>query len=129
MKRFLVLVLLLSGCGTAAEAARPPVCDSWDAVRNTVDHIRDVNVSANGLSALRPYLTQLRDELDQLYTNAKAQFGAEADALQIAVDQLGTALRVAKDNPDVPSLAAVRASVGDVRTTANTLHTAMQSTC
>ncbi|MFI1996387.1 hypothetical protein [Actinoplanes sp. NPDC020271] len=129
MKRFLVLVLLLSGCSSAAEAARPPVCDSWDAVQNTVDHIRDVNVSASGLSALRPYLTQLKTELNQLYVDAKAQFGTEADALRVAADQLGTSLRVAKDNPDVTNLAAVRASVGDVRTSANTLHNAMLSTC
>ncbi|WP_436533112.1 hypothetical protein [Actinoplanes sp. HUAS TT8] len=129
MKRYLVvLVLLLSGC-TAAPAARPPVCDSWDAVRNTVDHIRDVNVSDNGLSALRPYLTQLRDELTALHTDAKAQFGAQADALQVATDQLGTDLRVARQNPDINTLAAVRASVADVRTTANTLHNAMLSTC
>ncbi|GAA2852485.1 hypothetical protein Acy02nite_51830 [Actinoplanes cyaneus] len=129
MKRFLIaLVLLLAGC-TSAEAARPAVCDSWDSVQNTVDHIRDVNVSASGLSALRPYLSQLRTGLNQLYADAKTQFSVEADALRVATDQLATSLRVAKDNPDVTNLAAVRASVGDVRTTANTLHNAMLSTC
>ncbi|GIE91250.1 hypothetical protein [Actinoplanes regularis] len=132
MKRNLVVVVLLlfamAGC-SAEEAAKPPVCDSWDAVQNTVDHIRHVNVSENGLSALRPYLTQLRTELNQLYTDAKSQFSEQADALKASVEQLAADLRVAKEAPSAINLAAVRTSVSSVRGTANTLHNAMISTC
>lgn len=125
MRRLLVAVLLitgLAGCTTAAAASPPPVCESWAAVKNTVDHIRDVNVSENGLSALRPYLTQLRDELNQLVIDAQAQFGAQADPLKAAVEQLGADLQAR-------NLPAVRTSVAAVRSAADNLHNALLSTC
>jgi hypothetical protein len=131
MKRFLVAVLLflgLAGCA-ASEPSTPPVCDSWAAVQNTVDHIRTVNVSENGLSALRPYLTQLKDQLGQLYLDAKAQFAPQAEALKAATDKLEADLRTAQGSPDRTNLAAVRGSVGEVRSSADGLHTAMASSC
>ena len=131
MKRILVVVLLLLGpAGCAAEeAATPPVCDSYAAVQNTVDHIRTTSVSENGLSALRPYLSQLRTQLTQLYQDAQAQFAPQADALRATVDQLAAALRTAQADPDVTNLSAVRVSVGAVRTSAQALRDALASTC
>ncbi|GAA2716464.1 hypothetical protein [Actinoplanes palleronii] len=130
MKRFLVVVLLLGLAGCAAEEpSTPPVCDSLASVQNTVDHIRNTNVSENGLSALRPYLTQLKDQFNQLYLDAKAQFAPQADALRTAVDQLGADLRAAQGDPSVANLATVRTSVTSVRAGAHTLRDAMASTC
>ncbi|GAA4600576.1 ABC-type Zn uptake system ZnuABC Zn-binding protein ZnuA [Actinoplanes octamycinicus] len=133
MKRILVVLVLLlglAGCSSSSgTAATPPVCDSWEAVQVTVGHIKNVNVSENGLSALQPYLTQLKDQLSQLYLDAKAQFAAQAEALKAAAQQLGDDLRTARANPDRTTLAAVRSSVAEVRTSADSLHTAMGSTC
>jgi hypothetical protein len=133
MKRFLVVVLLLLGAaGCAADEEQPsapPVCDSYAAVQNTVDHIRTTSVSENGLSALRPYLSQLRTQLTQLYQDAQAQFAPQADALRATVDQLAAALRTAQADPDVTNLSAVRVSVGAVRTSAQALRDALASTC
>ena len=132
MKRILVVVLLLlgtAGCAAEEASAAPPVCDSFAAVQNTVDHIRTVNVSENGLSALRPYLTQLKDQLGQLYLDAKAQFAPQAEALKAATDKLEADLRTAQGSPDRTNLAAVRGSVGEVRSSADGLHTAMASSC
>src|SRR4051794_4736058 len=67
----------VGGCGTAT--ATPPACDSFAASQNTVSHLGDVNVSENGLAAIQPYLTQLRDQLNQLYTDAKTKFAPQAD--------------------------------------------------
>ncbi|WIM98424.1 hypothetical protein ACTOB_002024 [Actinoplanes oblitus] len=133
MKRILVVVLLvlgLAGCSdSSATPATPPVCDSWDAVQVTVGHIKTVNVSENGLQALRPYLTQLKEQLSQLYLDAQAQFAPQAEALKAAAERLGADLRAAQASPDRTTLAAVRTSVAEVRTSADGLHTAMASTC
>ncbi|GIM93920.1 hypothetical protein [Paractinoplanes toevensis] len=123
-----VLVVGAGGC-YSDEAAAPPVCDSFAAVQNTVDHIREVNVSENGLSQLRPYLTQLREQLTQLYTDARAQFAPQADRLKAAVDQLEAALRTARDDPSALNLAAVRTTVTAVRAGGQDLRAAMAQTC
>jgi len=124
-------VVLLAGAGGCAsdEAAKPPVCDSFAGVQNTVDHIRDVNVSENGLAQLKPYLTQLRDQLTQLYADAQAQFAPQADQLKAAVDRLGAELRSAQADPSAAGLAAVRTAVIAVRESGQNLRTAMAQTC
>ncbi|GIE97160.1 hypothetical protein [Paractinoplanes rishiriensis] len=122
------VVLGAAGCAGDAEPV-PAVCDSYAAVQNTVDHIRDTNVSENGLTALRPYLNQLRDQLHQLYLDAQAQFASQADVLRTTVDQLAADVRTANEAPNVTNLAAVRSSVAAVRSSAQTLRDAMASTC
>lgn len=121
-------VLGAGGCG-GGEPAAPAVCDSLTAVRTTVEHIRQANVSENGLSALRPYVSQLLDELNQLVLDAKAQFGVQADQLRAAVDQLRTDVGTARSGPTVTTLSAVRTSVQAVGAGARTLGDAMRQTC
>jgi hypothetical protein len=124
------LALLMGAGGCASEeAAKPPVCDSFAAVQNTVDHIRDVNVSENGLTQLKPYLTQLREDFTQLYNDAKAQYAPQAEQLRTALTQLGTDLGAAQADPGAATLAAVRTSVQGVRTSAQNLRAALAKTC
>jgi lipoprotein-anchoring transpeptidase ErfK/SrfK len=122
------VVLGITGCA-AEKPSRPPVCESFAAVQNTVEHIRQTNVSANGLGALQPYLTQLRDQLHQVYADAKVQFAPQAEALRAATDELTVSLQTAKAAPDVTTLAGVRSSVTDVRVAARNLHDSIASTC
>ncbi|MEV4352744.1 hypothetical protein AB0J83_50495 [Actinoplanes sp. NPDC049596] len=134
MRRSAILVLLLgllAGCGDSEASANgtPAVCDSAAAVQNTVNHIRQTNVSANGLQQLRPLLTQLRDELGRLITDAQAQFSAQADALRSSVEQVGAALQGAQADPGAASLTAVRATVGGLRASARQMRDALAGTC
>jgi hypothetical protein len=122
-------LLLFTGCSGQPATAQAAVCESWAAVQNTVEHIRQTNVSENGLSALKPYLTQLLDQLQQFVTDAKTQFGPQADVLRTAVDQLSASVDAARANPDLTHLAAVREDVADVRAGAQTLRAGIQETC
>jgi hypothetical protein len=122
----LAAVLFAGGC---ASENKPQVCDSYAAVQTTVDHIRDVNVSENGLTALQPYLTQLGTELNRFSADAKAQFAPQTDPVKAALDQLGSALRTAQADPSATTFAAVRTAVASVRSTWQTLHTTMSQTC
>ncbi|MEV6300591.1 hypothetical protein AB0M02_14385 [Actinoplanes sp. NPDC051861] len=122
-------VLAAGGCAADDEPAAPAVCDSFAAVQNTVNHIREVNVSENGLVAIRPYVAQLLNELNQLVLDAKAQFGAQADQLRATVDQLQTSVGTAREDPNVTNLAAVRTSVGAVRESAVSLRDVIAGTC
>lgn len=122
---------LLSGAGgcSSDDAAKPPVCDSFTAAQTTVDHIRDINISENGLTQLKPYLTQLRDQLTQLYNDAKAQFAPQADQLKASVTQLGTAARTAQADPSTPNLKGVRTALASVGDSWDNLRSMMAQTC
>jgi hypothetical protein len=115
--------------GCAGDEPAAPVCASYDAVQNTVNHIRDANVSENGLTAIRPYVSQLLTNLNQLVTDAKAQFGAQADQLKATVDKLSADVDSARQDPDVASFATVRASVRAVGFSARSLHDVIAGTC
>ncbi|MFC7528658.1 hypothetical protein [Actinoplanes sp. GCM10030250] len=122
-------VLAAGGCAGQDQPEVAAVCDSYAAVQNTVNHIRQVNVSENGIVAIRPYVSQLLNELNQLVLDAKAQFGAQADGLRTTVDALQTTVGTAREDPNVTNLAAVRASVASVRASAQTLRDAIAGTC
>src|SRR5690349_10693600 len=108
-----LVLLTATGCadnadnGGADQSTKPSVCDSLAAVQTTAGHIRDANVSENGLSQLRPYLQQLRDELAQLVADAKTQWKPQADALRTSVDDLTGKLETAKADPSTTNLSAV----------------------
>ncbi|GAA0420222.1 hypothetical protein Aca07nite_12050 [Actinoplanes capillaceus] len=121
-----------AGCagGEAADAsAEPAVCESFAAAQNTVTHIKQANVSENGLTALRPYVSELIQQLTQLAVDAKAQFSQQADQLRAAVDVLSASVDTAREDPNVANLGAVRQAVDGVRDTARALADSLKNTC
>lgn len=110
-------------------AATLPVCDAAAELRVTIEHIRQVNISENGLGALQPYLQQLDGQLQSFRSEAMAQFGPQADQLSTAIDQLRASINTARANPDGAALSAVRTSVAGVRTSAQSLRDSAGTTC
>jgi hypothetical protein len=121
-------VLSSSGCA-AEEPATVPVCESRDAVRNTAEHIRNTNVSENGIGQMRAYLAQLRTELEQLASDAAAQFAPQTQQLRAAMDNLSASVTTARSVPSAENLQAVRDAAGAVRGNVQALSDAMAGTC
>jgi len=117
---------LLGGCGGAE---KPAVCDSLDAVRASVDHVRDANVSENGMSQLRTDLTRLKTDLNQLANDAKAQFKPEVDKVRSAADELSSAVKSAKADPTSTTFASVRTAVEGLGDAVRNMDTALSDTC
>ncbi|MEV4641449.1 hypothetical protein AB0J80_29305 [Actinoplanes sp. NPDC049548] len=113
------------GCGSD----QPPVCDSLDAVQTTMDHVRDANVSENGLTQLETGLQQLRTDLQQLAADAKAQFAPEIDMVKNAANQFRVSVDDARAAPDAKTLAAVQATRTTLRSSVQNLGDAMSGTC
>ena len=117
--------LAIGGCS----ADKPPGCDSLDAVRTTMQQIRNANVAENGLTQLRADLQQLRRELQQLRTDAEAQFAPQVANVKTATDQFSASIAAAREAPDVAHLSAVRTSLGGLQTSIAGLRDAMSGTC
>jgi hypothetical protein len=124
----IVGLLSSAGCG-ADEPAAPPVCASLDAVRATAEHIRNTNVSENGVGQMRTYLGQLRTDLEQLATDAAAQFGPQTQQLRAATDNLSASITTARTVPNADNLQSVRDAAGAVRANVQILRDAAAGTC
>ena len=122
----LLVVLALAGCGADD---KPAVCDSLDAVRASADDVRDANVSENGLSHVSSNLSQLKQNLQQLGTEARTQFEAQITAVRAAADQLTTSVSAARSDPTPATLGVVRDAMAGLGTAVGSLGDAMDDTC
>jgi hypothetical protein len=118
-------VLVTGGCGTD----QPAVCDSLAAVQTSMDHVRNANVSENGLTQLQTDLTQLRADLVQLRTDAQTQFPTQIEGVRTAVNQFAASVAAARATPEATTLAAVRTGMSGVQDSVRHLADAMSGTC
>ena len=123
-----LVVLAMLGAG-ACSTSQSPVCESVAAVQNSVDRIRDTNVSENGLSQLKTDLTQLKVDLEKLTAEARTEFAAEIEAVRSAMTQLSASVTTARNAPDAANLAAVRPALNALQTSAQNLAKSASETC
>jgi hypothetical protein len=124
----LAVVIAASGL-TACGGDKPPVCDDVDALQSSVDNLKDVQVSENGLNALSSDLTQIKGDLQQLTTDAKAEFGDDVSKVDSAVKGLQSSVTAAKSAPSASSLSAVGTAVKGVQSSLSALQDAVSGTC
>jgi hypothetical protein len=118
-------VLTVGGCGTDEPAA----CAHLDAVQASIGHVRDANVSENGLSQLRTDLSQLQANLIQLRTDVQATHPTEVEAVRGAANQLAATVAAARATPDATTLGTVRTAMSGLQTSVQQLAQAMSGTC
>jgi hypothetical protein len=116
---------LTGGCSTD----QAPVCDSLAAVQTSIDHVRDANVSENGLTQLKTDLNQLKSDLVSLRTDGQAQFPGQIEAVRAAANQLSASIAAARATPEVTTLAAVRTSMSGLQNSVRQLADAMSGSC
>jgi Tfp pilus assembly protein PilE len=130
-KSCLLTVVAIAGVfgGAACSSDQPAVCDSLAAVQNTADHIRDTTISENGVTQLQADLRRLASELQNLYSDAQAQFPTELNAVRTAANQFSTTVAAAHAAPSAANLSAVRTSRTLVQQSLQNLGGAMSGTC
>ena len=119
----------MTGALAACSSDQPAVCDDVDALQSSIDNLKDVQVSENGLNAMSSTLTQIKQDLQQLGADAKAEFGDEADAVRAAVTSLEESVDGAKADPSGTTLSAVGTAVTGVDTSLSALTEAVSGTC
>jgi len=119
------MVVALASCGQD----KPAVCAQADELKASVQHLRDVTVSENGIDALTSALRQVKTELEQLGTEAKSEFQPEIDGGKASVDQLSSSLSAAKADPSATSLRSVGTALKSLDAAVRTLQDAVAGTC
>lgn len=118
-----------SAAASATASANAAVCASVSKLKDDIVGLKDINIRANGTSAVSAQLTKIQQQFDVVKSDAHGQFAPQITNLSNAVSTLGSSLTAARENLNSGTIATLAASVGAVVTTGNSLVSAVTSTC
>lgn len=120
------IAVSLAGC---AESTQSKTCAQADKVRSSIEDVRNVNLSENGVVALRDSVAQVSSALELLRSELGSAAQAQIAAVQTAVGQLRTTVATAVADPTQANLDAVAAARDAARSSVQNLATAVTSGC
>ena len=118
-----------SAAASATASAKAAVCASVGKLKDDVVGLKDINIRANGTSAVSAQLTKIQQQFDVVKSDAHGQFSPQITAMSNALSKLSSSLTAARENLNSGTLATLAASVGAVVTTGNSLVSAVSNTC
>jgi capsule polysaccharide export protein KpsE/RkpR len=118
-------IAALAGCG----GSKPAYCTDKTNLQNSINQLKNVDVSSQGLSTLQNQLKNVENSAKALAASAKNEFGPQVDALKTSLSSLGSAVQTAASAPSAQSLSTVAAGVSDVQATFKTLANAVDKNC
>jgi hypothetical protein len=114
---------------SASASAKAAVCASVSKLKDDIVGLKDINIRANGTSAVSAQFTKIQQQFDVVKSDAHGQFSPQITNLSNAVSTLGSSLTAARENLNSGTIATLAASVGAVVTTGNSLVSAVSTTC
>jgi hypothetical protein len=118
-----------SEAASASASAKAAVCASVSKLKDDVVALKDVNIRANGTSAVTAQFTKIQQQFDVVKSDAHGQFSPQITNLSNALSTLGSSLNAARQSLNSGTLATLAASVGAVVTAGNSLVSTVASTC
>lgn len=113
----------------ASPSGSPAVCSSFDDLKASVADLQDVKVGDDGLSQLRSSLVGVKEDLQQVMSDAEEQFKPEITAVSSSVDDLQTSLKAAQSDPTAATFGPVATAVGGLVSGIAALEQAVSSAC
>ncbi len=104
-------------------SASPELCEARDELRSSLSDLTNVNIVANGTTALTDALGEISDDLVDVRAAAGEDLQAQTDALQDSLSALQTAVENLASGGGQAS--AVITAVADVGSTGGTLLTSL----
>jgi hypothetical protein len=122
----LTLMLAVSGCGGKD---KPAVCTDVTNLESSVSAVTKIKIDQGALEELKTKLAQVQTDVNQLTTDAKAEFSTEVSAVDTAAATFKTALDAAIAAPSTTTITALVAAVPALTTALSNLESAVKSTC
>jgi len=98
-------------------------CDDRDALRTSVDKLKNVNVVEDGTSALNSAVSEVGQAVDALAKSGKSEIQPQVDAVKSSLSKLESAIGDASSS----GLAPVATAAGEVATAAGKLVTEVEA--
>ena len=133
-----VTAALVTGCSSSSPSpsstststsSNSAVCSDIANLKASIQGLKNVSITENGLSAISDQITKIKQQLQTLKTDAKGQYDSQINDLTTALNTLSSSFDAAQASPSVSTLATLASSVPAVITAGQNLVTAVSSTC
>jgi len=115
-----------TGTSTGSNSA---VCSDIANLKASIQDLKNVSITQNGLSAISDQITKIKQQLQTLKNDAKGQYDTQINDLTNALNSLSSSFDAARTNPSILTLATLAGSVPAVITAGQNLVTAVSGTC
>ncbi len=117
----------LTGCGGSDTA---PICSSVDTLKSSMDKVNDVDLTAQGgAAALKSAVNDVKPDLQQVKTDAKAEFSSDVETVQGGYQTLLESVQALADDPATSSVSKVQAELQTLNEDVAKLVSDVQETC
>ena len=131
------LVLLIVGLAVAAcgddsgddVSSEEAFCQSGEQLESDVASLTDMDVVAEGTDAVSDAYSTIRDDTDALVAAGQDFAADDINAVEQAVDELGSAVDDLSGDLTADNASAVATAVSDIGTAAEGLQTTLTETC
>ena len=114
-------------CGDDDDEADPQeaYCEAGAELRSSISALADLDLISEGTNGLQTRLDAIRDDLSDLRDAGEEAAADEIDALDTAVDDLGSAIEDVSGSLSQDNVAQVGAAIGDVTEAAQAVYTTL----
>ena len=142
-----VTAVLVTGCSTTSSSSSPSastntntstststssnstLCTDLDNLKASIQGLKDVSITTNGLSAISDQITKIKQQLQTFQNDAKGQYAGEVSNLMNALNGLSSSFDAARASPSLSTLATLASSAKTAITAGQQLISAVSSTC
>ncbi len=132
-RRWLLLpaaVLVLSGLAAGCSgSSKPAYCTAASQLKTSVHDLGNITVNIHDLSSVSTAVSKVSSDAKTFASEAKSAYPSQTTALKNSLSGLQAAIKSAKGQPSLTTVAAVVSSITQVKTSAGNLQSAAAGKC
>jgi hypothetical protein len=132
----LVLSGLAAGCSSSGSSSssggsssKPAYCTAASQLKTSVRNLGNITINIHDLSSVNTAVSKVSNDAKTFASEAKSAYPSQTTALKNSLSGLETAIKSAKGQPSLATVAAVVSSVTQVKTSAGNLQSAAAGKC
>jgi hypothetical protein len=125
-------VLALSGFATgcsSSTSSKPAYCTAASQLKTSVHNLGNITINIHDLSSVTTAVSKVSSDAATFASEAKSAYPSQTTALKNSLTGLETAIKAAKAQPSLTTIAAVVSAVTQVKTSAGNLQSAAKGKC
>ena len=124
----LVLAGLAAGCSSNG-SSKPAYCTAASQLKTSVHDLGNITVNIHDLSSVNTAVSKVSSDAKTFASEAKSAYPSQTTALKNSLSALEAAIKSARGQPSLTTVAAVVSSITQVKTSAGNLQNAAAGKC